>query len=265
MHNSKYGNIYYQLRGREKAPVIAFIHGVGMNHKTFNEQVKALEADFRILLWDLPGHGDSTFTGTEQNFTSMAADCLKELLDELDIESVFIVGQSLGSMVAQHFQIKYPSHVLATVHVPGIELTSHVGSWSKAFVPLMMGMFHLFPAKPFYRMFGKHRSVKKDVQEYLSQSIEITGKNLALRITKDMVNDLIDHNPRPELRPQLITYGEKDLFFIRKGAEKWHKKTPGSKCIKIENANHIANQDNPEKFNEAVKTFLFEHTNSGSN
>ncbi len=256
---SKFGNIYYQVFGNASAPVIAFIHGVGMNHKTFGQQVKALIPDYRILVWDLPGHGYSTYIETKQRYTTMAADCLNEILKEIGIDKVYIVGQSLGSMVAQHFQIKHPASVLGTVHVPGIELTSHVGAWSKAFAPLMMGMFHLFPNKPFYKMFGKHRAVKKEVQLYLSKSIEQTGKKIVLRITKDMVYDLIEESPKPELRPQLVTYGEKDLFFIRKGAMSWSKKTPGSQCIKINNANHIANQDNPEMFNEAVWTFLLQN------
>lgn len=120
----------------------------------------------------------------------------------------------------------------------------------------MMFMLHLIPSKTFYKSFGKHRAVKKDVQKYLSETMSRTGKKLALNITRDMVYDLIDRHPEPEKTPLLITYGRKDLFFIRKAVKKWHQKEPGSYCVEIQNANHIANQDNPEEFNKAVIDFL---------
>lgn len=256
IYQSKYGDIYYQLTGKEDSPVIVFIHGVGMDHRTFDKQVDAFKSDYGILVWDLPGHGSSTYKESRKRFTEMAADCLYNLLDSLGIDEVILVGQSLGSIVAQHFQAKYPRCVLATVHVPGIEISSRMGSWTKVFVPLMMGMFKFFPSKPFYRLFGKHRAVNIEVQEYLSRAIEKVGKKLVLRVTKDMVYDIIEESPRPPTRPTLVTFGDQDLFFIRRGAKKWHLRESTSKFAEIKNANHIANQDNPEGFNLALSGFL---------
>lgn len=165
------------------------------------------------------------------------------------------MGQSLGSMIVQHFQIRYPEKVNATVHVPGIELKSHIGSWARLFVPFLMILFKLIPSKIFYKSFGKHRAVKKEVQNYLSETMRRTGKDLALDITKDMLYDLIDNSPTPIQSPLLITYGNMDLSFIKTAAKKWHKVAPHSKCIEIQNANHIANQDNPEEFNTVLIDF----------
>ncbi|PKP44896.1 MAG: 3-oxoadipate enol-lactonase 2 [Bacteroidetes bacterium HGW-Bacteroidetes-12] len=253
---SKYGDIYYQLEGNENSPVIVFIHGVGMDHRTFEKQVDAFKSSFGTLVWDLPGHGSSTYHENGKRFTQMAADCLYDLLNLLDIDEVILVGQSLGSIIVQHFQVKYPLYVLASVHVPGIEISSSMGSWTKLFVPLMMGMFKVFPSKPFYRLFGKHRAVNEEVQEYLSRAIEKTGKKLVLRVTKDMVYDIIEELPKPPKRPTLYTYGEKDLFFIRREAKKWHLREPTSQCVEIKDANHIANQDNPDVFNLALSEFI---------
>lgn len=254
--NSEYGDIYYELSNAKEKPVVIFTHGVGMDHQTFEMQVEVLKSDYSVLVWDLPGHGRSTIKEQKERFTKMSADCLNRLMTELEINKAIFVGQSLGSMIVQHFQIKHPKKVTAAIHVPGIELTSHVGSWSKIFVPFMMFMLNLIPSKTFYKSFGKHRAVKKDVQKYLSETMTRTGKKLALIITKDMVYDLIEKSPKPVKVPLLITYGKKDLFFIRNAAKKWHRKETGSNCTEIQNANHIANQDNPEEFNKAVIDFL---------
>lgn len=256
MLKSEYGDIYYELSSAKEKPVIIFTHGVGMDLQTFEMQVDFFKSDYSVLVWDLPGHGHSTLKEQKERFTKMSADCLNLLMNELGIKKAILVGQSLGSMIVQHFQIKNPQKVIAAIHVPGIELKSHVGSWSKIFVPFMMFMLNLIPKKTFYKSFGKHRAVRKDVQKYLSAKMSRTGKKLALEITKDMVYDLIDKSPEPEKAPLFITYGEKDLFFIRNAAKKWHKNEPNSKIFEIQNANHIANQDNPKEFNQAMIDFL---------
>jgi 3-oxoadipate enol-lactonase len=169
-----------------------------------------------------------------------------------------LIGQSLGSLVVQHFQIKYPEKVVATVHAPGIQLKKFFGEWAKIFIPITMGMFKLFPEKKFYKSFGRHRAEKLEVQQYLSKAIEKTGKKLVMKITEDMIYDLIEDAPKPKQKPMLICYGDRDLFFIRNGCRAWHRQSPGSVCYSISKANHIANQDNPFMFNRKLKEFLKE-------
>ncbi|WMJ75518.1 alpha/beta hydrolase [Cytophagaceae bacterium ABcell3] len=253
---SSYGILYFQSHGNKDNPTVVFIHGVGMDHRTFAEQIESLKENYHVILWDLPGHGNSTLQNYKSRYTEMAADCLNELLTELKISKAVLVGQSLGSMISQYFLLKYPKKVIATAHVPGIELKSHAGNWAKAFIPLFMGMINLIPAGLFHRSFGRHRAVKPEVQNYLSKTIEKTGKKLVLKITKDMTLDLIERNPEPEKKSILITYGQKDLFFIRKAARNWHKKYPSGLCVEIPEANHIANQDNPAAFNKHLGIFL---------
>ena len=57
MYKSKYGDIYYNLIGIKDLSCMIFIHGVGMDHRTFEKQVDAFKEKFRVLVWDLPGHG----------------------------------------------------------------------------------------------------------------------------------------------------------------------------------------------------------------
>ena len=52
-YESKYGNVYYDLSGHEDVPVVIFLHGVGMDHRTFEKQKEALSGQYRTLLIDL--------------------------------------------------------------------------------------------------------------------------------------------------------------------------------------------------------------------
>lgn len=255
-YKSKYGDIFYEFSVGEEKPVIIFTHGIGMDRRTFKTQVEALTSDYNVLVWDLPGHGHSTIREKQERFTKMSADCLNELMNELGIQKAVFVGQSLGSIIVQYFLIRHPSKVTATVHAPGIELKSHIGSWVKIFVPLMMGLYHLIPENTFCKLFGRHRAEKIEVQNYLSDTMRHTGKRFALRVTKDLVYDLIDKSPVPKEKPLLITFGEKEFSYIRRASIKWHEGISNSKCIEIKGANHILNQDNPEKFNRVLIDFL---------
>lgn len=256
--SSAYGDIYYELSGADDGLTLVFIHGVGMDQLTFRGQLESLEPHYRTLVWDLPGHGASSLKNYTKRFTVLSADCLNELLEELQISQAVLVGQSLGSMVAQHFQLKHPEKVLAVVHAPGIELKSHIGKWAKILVPIFIFLMGLIPKNMFYNSFGKHRAVKKGVQEYLSATMKNTGKKFALQITADMCYDLIDSSRQPKKVPLLILYGEEDLSFIRNASKSWKAKEPMSHLVPIPHANHIANQDNPEAFNRALQRFLDE-------
>jgi pimeloyl-ACP methyl ester carboxylesterase len=257
-YKCRYGDISYEWHGPEEAPVVAFIHGVGMDRRTFLEQAEALKDNYRVLLWDLPGHGESTLGDYDTRFTRLSADCLQELLMEHGVGSAVLVGQSLGSIIAQYFLLRHPGLAKASVHVPGVELKSHAGRWARPFVPLMTGLFKLMPEGMFCRSFGRHRAVRKEVQRYLSETMANTGMSLAMKITRDMMYDLIDQSPAPAKRPLLITCGRKDLFFIRRGCRGWHRRTAGSRYAEIDHANHIANQDNPARFNQVLRGFLEE-------
>jgi 3-oxoadipate enol-lactonase len=256
IYKSRYGDIYYKLCGPRDAPMVVFVHGVGMDHRTFEEQADAIGGQYRLLMWDLPGHGNSTFKQYDQRFTHMAANCLDGLMHEAGVGKAVFVGQSLGSMIVQHFVAMHPEKVMATVHVPGIDLTDRFNPVLKILISMMLGMARMIPERIFYNSFGSHRAEKPEVQRYLSGSISRVGKEFVMRITKDMVDDLFEALPTPQKRPMLIAYGEKDLPFIRKGSLKWHRKFPYSNCIEIPEANHISNQDNPEDFNKVLVDFL---------
>ncbi|WP_194775377.1 alpha/beta fold hydrolase [Pararhodonellum marinum] len=256
LFSSNYGDVYYELSGVENAPILVFIHGVGMDRLTFQEQVEFFQLQYRTLVWDLPGHGSSSIKNYNKRFTEISANCLNELMEELQISQAVLVGQSLGSMIAQYFQLKHPEKLLAVVHAPGIELKSHVGKWAKILVPFFTFLMGLIPENVFSKSFGKHRAVKKGVQDYLSSTMKKAGKKFALQITADMCYDLIDSSPQPKKVPLLILYGDMDLSFIRKASRSWHAQESLSHCVAIPHANHIANQDNPEAYNMALHEFL---------
>lgn len=103
--------MFYEEHG-SGTPII-FIHPPGMGRKVFHFQ-RLLADQFRIILPDLTGHGDSIGT---QNFVSIPtfAQEILGLLDHLHIDKAIICGYSSGGIVAQEFALLYPDRIKAII------------------------------------------------------------------------------------------------------------------------------------------------------
>lgn len=105
---------FYNLSGRADAPVVVLIHGLGLNHACWQWLALALEPQFRVLRYDLIGHGRSADPIGKATL-KMLADQLARLLDHIGVEKVAVIGFSLGGMIARRFAQDYPSRTQALV------------------------------------------------------------------------------------------------------------------------------------------------------
>ncbi len=112
------GGTAYTLTGPANAPAVVLIHGLGLNRAVWQWMVADL-AGFRVLTYDLIGHGDSALPEGQPVLRDLS-DQLLRLLDQLGIANAGIVGFSLGGMVARRFAQDHPgrSAALAILHSP---------------------------------------------------------------------------------------------------------------------------------------------------
>ncbi len=113
MHRSKAGTAY-ALDGPADAPVLVLVHGLGLTRTTWDACLPALATDYRVLTYDLCGHGDSALPALTPSLTVLS-DQLLVLLDELGIGRAAIVGFSLGGMINRRFAMNHPARVAALV------------------------------------------------------------------------------------------------------------------------------------------------------
>jgi 4,5:9,10-diseco-3-hydroxy-5,9,17-trioxoandrosta-1(10),2-diene-4-oate hydrolase len=93
---------------------LVMLHGGGPGASAWSNFGSSLErfaSQFRVLLVDQPGFGESDKPEIEGHFFTFAADKLAALLDELGIERVHLLGNSLGGGTAVRFALKYPGRV----------------------------------------------------------------------------------------------------------------------------------------------------------
>jgi len=101
--------LHYQQVGA--GPDIVMVHGLGGNLATWHLKIAPMLWDrYRILTYDLRGHGYSDLTPDGYTCTNLATD-LKLLLDHLGVERADIVGHSYGADIALYFAYLYPERV----------------------------------------------------------------------------------------------------------------------------------------------------------
>ena len=112
MSESSSNGSVYDLSGPDDAPVIVLIHGLGLNRQIWESYVSRLSHRYRVLSYDLFGHGQSASPPGIPSLT-LFSEQLLSLLDELAIDQCAIIGFSLGGMINRRFAMDYPERVRA--------------------------------------------------------------------------------------------------------------------------------------------------------
>ncbi len=104
----------FELIGPADAPVVVLIHGLGLNKECWQWTTPALTDAYRVLNYDLYGHGGSVAPPRTPSL-SLFSTQLADLLDHCGIEHATIAGFSLGGMIARRFAQDLPQRTQALV------------------------------------------------------------------------------------------------------------------------------------------------------
>ena len=99
---------YYFFNKKDSIPIV-FIHGVGLNHQMWDNQVNYLN-EFSILTYDLLGHGKTPCNKDKLSLKDFSYQLLR-ILDYLKIEKINLVGFSLGSLISLDFTSRFQNKV----------------------------------------------------------------------------------------------------------------------------------------------------------
>lgn len=103
----------YDLTGPEGAPAVVLIHGLGLSRdSTWGPIVPLLAQPFRVLSYDLPGHGASAVPREAVSLSFLGAHVIS-LMDTVGIDTAALVGFSLGGMINRRCAIDHPDRVRA--------------------------------------------------------------------------------------------------------------------------------------------------------
>ncbi|MGC0250569.1 alpha/beta fold hydrolase [Pseudactinotalea sp. Z1748] len=256
-----------EVHGPSRGPLVVFTHGGWMDRRMFDGQVQPMVATgYRVLLWDLRGHGASVPHGLDEpTADDMSADLLA-LLDEVNgSDRAVLVGQSLGGMVSQRVVLESPQRAagLVTIGAPCINPT---GRGVKARLRLawrLSGMIGaLLPTRLIRKQLPQGTATTSGAREYVRATTS--------GVTREDFGRLVDVSRgagdglqgKRFAVPVLATRGALDASAAGRltamTARRWPVDGGRFHYEEIPEAGHQAHQDNPEAFNRLLLAFLAE-------
>ncbi|MBB4825212.1 pimeloyl-ACP methyl ester carboxylesterase [Sporosarcina luteola] len=246
-------DLYYHVRG--KGIPIVFIHPPLLTSMNFIYQVNELSNHFKVIVFDIRGHGNSSFSEKRLTYPLISQD-IKRLLDHLKIDQVFICGYSTGGSIALDFLLTYPNRSLGGILIGAlsevmdkslrnkINLGVRLADW-RALKVLALSVSstnsntrHLFRDLYSNAIKGKIENIK----QYYQYSLQY---NCTARLDQIKL-------------PVLLLYGEKDRAFHRY-AQLLQKKLPVNEYILIGDITHQLPTKAAGSVNNFIKKFISIH------
>ena len=104
-------SISYEVIG--KGEPVVLLHGFGEDRTVWDTLVPSLQDNYKLIIPDLPGSGESTILKKDRILMIDFAHCLKAILDKEKIKKCTLIGHSMGGYITMAFAEKYPESLKA--------------------------------------------------------------------------------------------------------------------------------------------------------
>ncbi|MFG6668276.1 alpha/beta fold hydrolase [Halomonas sp. HNIBRBA4712] len=106
-------SVAYRLLGAQTNPLVVLAHPLGMSQAVWDDVLPALLPRYRVLTWDLPGHGASQAVSGERITPSDLAQDALTLVEQAGVERFHFVGTSIGGVIGQQLVKAYGDRLLS--------------------------------------------------------------------------------------------------------------------------------------------------------
>jgi 3-oxoadipate enol-lactonase len=238
---------------------VTFITGIANNLTMWDGQVPALERDFRILRYDLRGHGGSEARAGNYSI-ELLVDDLRALLESLKIEKTHLVGLGLGGAIAQAFAIEHPGHLhsLMPCCCRAQMVPDFAAMWHKLRDTVKQSGVEAIVEPTAQRWFSEEfKAAHPEVLENVRTMIRRTTREGYLGVTAAFLGLNVEDKLGRISAPTLYVSGAEDKLggppdLMRSLSEK----VSGARHVSVPNAAHIANIQNRAGFNAVLQEFL---------
>ncbi|MFH1134632.1 MAG: alpha/beta fold hydrolase [Pseudomonadota bacterium] len=254
-------NLYYEIHGTGRPLVL--IRGFGSNSAHWNHQVPEFSRRFQTLVFDNRGIGRSDKPDYPYTISMLAGD-VANLLDALGLDRVFLLGLSMGGMIAQRFALDYPDRlaglVLAATHCGGAHAVQPSEKIKKTMTDLVMGVSPDEAVK-MSRELMFTEDTERDRPELLKEYLELSQRypnDLKMLLNQlAALNGHDAHEDLPRLKtPTLVLTGDQDALVPPENATILADRIPGARLTVIEGGAHQFLVEQDRAFNQAVIAFL---------
>jgi 4,5:9,10-diseco-3-hydroxy-5,9,17-trioxoandrosta-1(10),2-diene-4-oate hydrolase len=253
---------------------LVMLHGGGPGASAWSNFGPALPrfaADFRTLLVDQPGFGGSDRPTVVGNYYRHSAEYVVKLLDELQIERVHLLGNSLGGGTAMRLALTHPDRVARLVLMgPG---------------GLSLNLFHADPTEGVQRLMDFGADPTRETLRAFISTMVVNQSLVTDELVEQRYADATAPGAQEAMREMgmsfwnpetaedgmlwreahrlrhhtLLTWGREDRVNPLDGAMVALKLIPKAQLHVFPNCGHWAQIEAAEQFHAVTRTFLSAH------
>ncbi|MEZ5013306.1 MAG: alpha/beta hydrolase [Chitinophagales bacterium] len=227
-------NMYYETYGSNENPPLLMIHGNGGSTESFSKQIRAFSKKYFVILADSRAQGKTNNTADTLSYEMMTSD-YNLLLEQLDIDSVYLIGHSDGGIIGLMLAMYHPEKVKRMVII-GANLWPDTSAVS----PKGIGWAH----DEYARLQDSVRAGKKQyANELLLTRLLLNAPHID---PEDLQNIQI---------PVLVMCGDHDIIQLQHTIY-IYEHLPMAQLSIIPGSSHFIPQTQPAIFNNVAARFL---------
>jgi len=252
-------HLSYDDVGECVTPII-FLHGYPFNKTMWEGQLEFLKSSYRLIACDIRGFGKSTDEDSSLNI-DLFSDDLIAFMDILNIDKAIVCGLSMGGFITLNAQKKYPDRFEALIlcDTQCIADTKEVKEKRHAIIDeIEVNGAATFNEGFIKSVFHKDSITnKKELVDQLRSVVFANSENIIIKGLVALAERAENCSTLSEINiPTLIICGREDEVTPLVQSEFIHTAIKGSILNVIDNAGHVSNLEQPDKFNKHILDFL---------
>ena len=246
---------YYLFNKKDQKTPIVFVHGVGLTHEIWQPQLNFFK-EHTTLTYDILGHGKSTLKKEIISFNDFSNQII-ELIDELKIDQIHLIGFSIGSLIARNFATRFSERLksltlLGSIYKRSNEQQKIVNQrFEQAKSELKLSRQAL---KRWFT--DKYLENNPDIYEKISSILSSNNMANFLKVYELFVKHKNDENFSKIKVSTLIMTGEFDIGSTVEMSRELNKIINNSRLSIIKNGKHLCSIECADEVNLKIKNFI---------
>jgi 3-oxoadipate enol-lactonase len=247
--------------GKEHPETLLLIHAIGCDLTYWDRQVEALQPNYNIVAFDLPGHGASP-GGPEDWSFEQAVSKISRFIEFVSAQPVHLAGISFGGMLAQALVLARPDLVRSLTLIATASSFPEAirdGMRKRAEATRAGGMAAVLQSTLERWFTPETRARRPDIIDRVSKTLLADNPAVHAAIW-EMIAAFETHDRLKEITcPALILVGDRDPSTPPSTASALANAIAGAEVVVIPNASHLVTVEAPVAVSTEMQRFLMSH------
>lgn len=249
-------DIFYECVGHGKDTIL-FIHGLGSSTQDWRNQIDFFSLNYKVIAFDIRGHGKSTKTAGPYSISLFAEDTIN-LLNNLNVPLVHIVGLSMGGMIGFELAYNFPQYVRSLTVVNSVPYLPPQTPKTWIAIQLRFVILKLLGIRSMGRVLSKklfpkpeHKSIRTTFIKRWSENDKESYTEALKAIVKWPGIKAVE----TILCPTFVLTSDQDYTSV-KSKKEYSEKMKKAEFVVVEDARHCLPIEHPNFFNHTLDSFL---------